>query len=42
MRVARKVRNFMEEKKMTLEEQIRNCRKQAGISQEKMAELIGV
>ncbi len=27
---------------MTLEEQIRNCRKQAGISQEKMAELIGV
>ena len=27
---------------MTLEEQIRNCRKQAGISQEKMAEMIGV
>ena len=27
---------------MTLEEKIRNCRKQAGISQEKMAELIGV
>lgn len=27
---------------MTLEEQIKNCRKQAGISQEKMAELIGV
>ena len=27
---------------MTLEEQIRNYRKQAGMSQEKMAELIGV
>ena len=27
---------------MTLEEKIRNCRKQEGISQEKMAELIGV
>lgn len=27
---------------MTLEEKIRNCRKQVGISQEKMAELIGV
>ena len=41
MREAKQTK-FTEDKKMTLEEQIKHYRKQAGLSQEKMAEKIGV
>ena len=41
MREAKQTK-FTEDGKMTLEEQIKHYRKQAGLSQEKMAEKIGV